>query len=183
MHSLVHQNILSSSPHRLHYFFLKRIPIAFIILSRQHFILIVMYLILEHTIATTNLIIINNRPKFLPKSVFVFTVNVFFPHRTPYLAQPGCFLLPLVGPCVFGTLLPTNPARVATALSQSTKVPPYLTLAGSLPSINTPRLHCRFAKHEQQFPLLFLGAAAAVGSIQRMFHPAIVVYVQRLSPL
>jgi hypothetical protein len=99
-------------------------------------------------------------------------VNVFFPHRTPYLAQPGCFLLALVGPCVFGTLLPTNPARVATALSQSTKVPPYLTLAGSLLSINTPRLHCRFAKHEQQFPLLFLGAAAAVGSIQRMFHPA-----------
>jgi hypothetical protein len=67
------------------------------------------------------------------------------------------FLLPLLVPVAFGTLLPTNPARVLRRLLlyQSTKVPPDLTLAGCSHLLTHHGCIAAFAKHEQQFPLLF----------------------------
>jgi hypothetical protein len=117
-----------SSPHRLHYFFLKRIPIAFIIVSLDSisYSLFISTSVLEHIIAPTNLIINNFFQAIL---ILCFYCERFFLS----IARPTLHSLavsaPLVGPCVFGTLLPTNPARVATAAPyQCTYVPPYLTL-------------------------------------------------------
>jgi hypothetical protein len=91
-------------------------------------------------------------------------VNVFlFRCCTPYLAQPGCSC----SPCWSLSCLGSCPQRTPHVLQSScTNVPKYLSTFLPLISEHTT-IALPLAKHEQQFPLLFLMQYC---SIQRTFY-------------